>query len=69
MANWAVVIGINQYWIPQACLKGAVKDALAMRTWLLDPNGGNVPLENLKLLLAPRKGERVGKVDWKPATS
>jgi Caspase domain len=69
MANWAVVIGINQYWLPQACLKGAVKDALAMRTWLLDPNGGNVPPENLKLLLAPRKGERVGKIDWKPATS
>ena len=30
MANWAVVIGINQYWLPRACLAGAVKDALAI---------------------------------------
>jgi Caspase domain len=69
MANWAVVIGINSYWLPQACLTGAVKDALAMREWLLDPNGGNVPPGNLKLLLAPRKGGRVGTVEWTKATS
>ena len=27
MANWAIVIGIDQYWTPAACLSGAVRDA------------------------------------------
>ena len=54
MANWAVVIGIDRYWTPNACLKGAVHDALSMRDWLLDPAGGNVPPENLTLVLAPK---------------
>lgn len=53
MANWAIVIGIDQYWIPEACLQGAVNDALKMRQWLLDPTGGNVPDANLTLLLSP----------------
>jgi Caspase domain len=68
MANWAVVIGINRYWLPQACLSGAVKDALEMRKWLLDPNGGNVPKENLTLLLAPREGEAPRNVRSTDAT-
>src|SRR4051794_3727848 len=68
MASWAVVIGINRYWLPQACLDGAVKDALDMRKWLLDPDGGNVPKENLTLLLAPRKGEEPRNVQSTDAT-
>src|SRR3954454_13979501 len=68
MASWAVVIGINRYWLPQACLDGAVKDALDMRKWLLDPNGGNVAKENLTLLLAPREGEEPRNVRWADAT-
>lgn len=56
MANWAVVIGIDQYWKPEACLKGAVRDALKMREWLLDPQGGGVLPKNLALLLAPTPG-------------
>ena len=53
MANWAIVIGVDQYWNPGACLRGAVRDALRMRAWLLSGDGGGVPAENLTLLLSP----------------
>jgi DNA-directed RNA polymerase omega subunit len=53
MANWAIVIGVDKYWRPEICLRGAVKDALRMRDWLLDENGGGVPHQNLMLLLSP----------------
>ncbi|HZG36946.1 MAG TPA: caspase family protein [Gaiellaceae bacterium] len=53
MANWAVVIGIDRYWSEGAHLRGAVRDALAVREWLLDPFGGDVPADNLQLVLAP----------------
>jgi Caspase domain len=52
MANWAIIIGVDQYWRPEACLKGAVRDALKITTWLEDPNGGGVPRQNLYLLLS-----------------
>jgi hypothetical protein len=52
--NWAVVIGVDRYWSEQANLHGAVNDALAMRKWLLDEKGGNVPEQQLLLLLSPR---------------
>ena len=51
MANWAIVIGINQYWKPEACLKGAINDARKMCEWLLRVDGGAVPPRNLYLLL------------------
>ena len=54
--NWAVVVGVDRYWSDQASLRGAVNDALSMRTWLLDPAGGNVPEKQLLLLLSPREG-------------
>ncbi len=53
MANWAIVIGIDRYWEPGAWLRGGVRDALAVREWLLDPKGGDVPAENLVVLLSP----------------
>jgi Caspase domain len=53
MANWAIVIGIDQYWRPEACLKGAVRDALQIYKWLTDVNGGAVPTRNITLLLSP----------------
>lgn len=37
---------------PSLRLGGAVNDALAMREWLLDTSGGNVPNQNLFLLLS-----------------
>lgn len=54
MANWAIVIGINQYWKPEACLKGAINDARKMCEWLLRVDGGAVPPRNLYLLLSPK---------------
>lgn len=53
MANWAIVIGVDKYWKPDVSLRGAVRDALDIRQWLLDPAGGNVPATNLTLLLEP----------------
>ena len=54
MANWAIVIGINQYWEPARCLKGAVNDAMRIARWLLDSPECKVPPENLFLLTSPR---------------
>lgn len=62
MANWAIVIGINQYdWNPSACLKGAVPDALRVVEWLLDQNGGNVAHNNIFLLLSLSKEDNIPK--------
>src|SRR5215210_982505 len=70
MANAAVVIGIDRYWAESAYLKGAVRDALAMRGWLLDPAGGGVPADNLQLVLAPTKDspQVADDVEWAQAT-
>jgi hypothetical protein len=67
--NWAVVIGIDRYWKEDACLKGAVRDALTMRTWLLDKAGGNVPEENLALILSPAAGNEPKDVQAAEATN
>jgi hypothetical protein len=58
--NWAVVIGVDRYWSDHASLKGAVKDALRMRDWLLDPAGGDVKEENMALILSPNAGDDPG---------
>lgn len=68
MANWAIVIGVDQYWRPDVCLKGAVNDALAMRDWLLDVDGGDVPSRNLTLLLAPDPARELAGITWHEAT-
>lgn len=67
--NWAVVIGIDRYWSERACLKGAVSDALKMREWLLDEKGGNVPEENLALILSPTAGNEPADVEAVEATN
>ena len=58
--NWAIVIGIDRYWSDHASLKGAVKDALRMREWLLDSAGGAVDEKNMALLLSPLPGADPG---------
>jgi hypothetical protein len=68
MANWAIVIGVDRYWTERASLKGAVRDALRMREWLLDPAGGNVPAENMTLLLSPLEGKEPDGVEFVEAT-
>jgi uncharacterized caspase-like protein len=51
MANWAVVVGVDRYWRKDACLKGAVNDALNFTEWLVA--SGEVPNQNVFLLLGP----------------
>jgi hypothetical protein len=68
MANWAIVIGVDRYWTERACLKGAVRDALRTREWLLDPAGGNVPAENMALILSPLDGKEPEGVEFVEAT-
>ncbi len=53
MANWALIIGINQYWEPSRNLKGAVNDAMRMLQWLVNSNECRVPTENIFLLTRP----------------
>jgi hypothetical protein len=48
-----LVIGVDRYWTDQVSLKGAVRDALNVRQWLVD--SGNVPEANITTLLAPDK--------------
>jgi hypothetical protein len=73
MANWAIVIGIDDYWAPQFRLKSCVNDAVKITQWLLDPRGGNVPPQNLYLLTRPTPpppdlGPIPGSVQRKDAT-
>ncbi|CRK56818.1 hypothetical protein [Alloactinosynnema sp. L-07] len=56
-SSWALVMGCDHYWSEEAALHGAVRDALAMRRWLVDPSGGGVPPSNVILLLSPHPGD------------
>jgi Caspase domain len=49
LANWAIVVGINQYRTRtgQRPLNGAVDDACDFAEWALDPLGGNVAPDRL----------------------
>jgi uncharacterized caspase-like protein len=69
MANWAIVIGVDHYWTEKASLKGAVRDAMRMREWLIDPAGGNVPAENTALVLSPLAGKEPDGVESAGATN
>ncbi|HEX8139497.1 MAG TPA: caspase family protein [Pyrinomonadaceae bacterium] len=51
--NRAIVIGIDKYEVKDWRLKGAVRDALEVRNWLLRPDGGNVREQEMFLLLSP----------------
>jgi hypothetical protein len=54
MANWAILIGINQYWEASRNLKGAVGDAMRMAQWLLNSVECRVLPENMFLLTRPK---------------
>src|SRR5687767_12810174 len=64
MARWAIVIGIDQYWRPDACLKGAVNDALKFSTWVIER--AHVPEENVFLLLGPAADRSVPAKSARP---
>jgi Caspase domain len=66
--NWAVVIGVDEYGRDDLRLSAAVADADAFCRWVLDPSGGNVPRENLRLLLGRGPDDRGGSDDERPPT-
>ena len=67
MANYAIVIGCDEYWNDESDLDGAVNDALAMRSWLLGPGG--VDAQNLILLLSPtQRNPAPATLPARPAT-
>lgn len=67
--NWAIIIGINQYWKPSACLKGAVGDALRVAEWLLGSEECGVPPGNMYLLANPLPSKPPDGVDLRDATA
>lgn len=67
--NWAIIIGINQYWKPSACLKGAVSDAVRVAEWLLGSEECGVPPENMYLLTNPPPATPPAGVDLREATA
>src|SRR5687767_2194485 len=67
MERWAIVIGIDDYAIEEAKLEGAVGDALAMRTWLVE-GGGGVPEDHVVLALGPRDPASVQGLQTFPGT-
>lgn len=66
MADWAIVIGIDKYWVSKASLRGCVRDALAMRKWLIEE--GRVPTENIALLLAPDTAPVPAGIEYREPT-
>ena len=53
MASYALIIGADAYWTPEASLQGAVRDALEVYDWVTHPDGGGVSERNTTLLLTP----------------
>jgi hypothetical protein len=60
--SWAIVIGVDEYGEGAPRLHSAVDDAEAFHAWLLSPTGGNLPSDNVRLLLgrAPDDPDRSG---------
>jgi hypothetical protein len=53
MANWAIVVGVDQYWHPDFNLESCVKDAYKVSQWLLTSETCKVLPQNLFLLTRP----------------
>src|SRR6266508_5839462 len=81
--DFAVIVGVQRYpgFGPSpeqpADLKGPDRDAAAVRAWLTDPAGGNLPAANVRDFrsaaypdpfpdgrAAPRKGDVLGAFRW-----
>jgi uncharacterized caspase-like protein len=52
--DYAIVIGINHYPQVQPLLQSAEEDALRFADWLLDPEGGGLEPENVRLLVGQK---------------
>jgi hypothetical protein len=71
MANLALVIGCDAYPnLPHGDLRGAVRDALSFREWVLDRGGGQVAPPDLIFLASPSSGGASipADVEAQPAT-
>ena len=55
--NWAVVIGVDEYGPEVPTLSAAVADAELFSKWVTAEQGGNVPKENIRLLLGRAGGD------------
>lgn len=72
--NYAILVGIARYRgnTDYPPLDGPRQDLAHIRKWLVDPNGGNVPRKNIRLLATPRKllnpapGADPEKLSWTP---
>jgi hypothetical protein len=63
--DFALVVGINNY--PGfGNLLGAVNDAKAFSTWLTDPQGGDVPEANIRLITSDDYPPPTGVIDAHP---
>ena len=60
--NWAVVIGVDDYGRDELSLSAAVADAESFRDWVVAGDGGGVPEENVRVLLA-RRADNSGASD------
>jgi hypothetical protein len=67
--NWAIIVGVNQYWKPSVCLKGAVGDAVRVAEWLLKSPECAVPPGNMYLLTSPAPPAPPAGVDLRDATA
>lgn len=67
--NWAIIIGINQYWKPSVRLKGAVGDAVRVAEWLLGSDECGVPPENMYLLTNPPPAKPPAGINLREATA
>jgi hypothetical protein len=65
LEDFAVVIGINRYPAIRA-LVGSEKDATEFAKWLGDPEGGDLPPENIRLILSSNYEEPIKDFFAKP---
>ncbi|MDB5584446.1 MAG: hypothetical protein JWR80_9622 [Bradyrhizobium sp.] len=60
--DWAIVVGVRDYWDRSLnTLHGPVSDADGFYSWLIDKDGGNVPLSRIKLVKSTGAAEMVSQ--------
>ncbi len=65
-ANWAIVIGIDEYQVDARRLFASVGDAERFYAWATSESGGNVPREQVRLLLG-RRADDEGEIEGERA--
>lgn len=52
--DFAVVVGVEKYDASIGSLQGSERDARSFYEWLIDPKGGDVPKENITLIVSSK---------------